>query len=153
MKLNVSDTVRMIPPSYCALAKGDYHYPPYLHRACGSEDTEIMLGGEYRIIEKSGDYARLLTNNWNHKGMALVQHLCKAENFLPSKLQYGDRVMFEPKCNQTDIAFLTRAIKVIEYGEKYTVASVLNDYYIFLDSGNKGEPIAFPFRWIDFKKA
>lgn len=152
MKLNISDTVHLIPSNYCALAKGDYHYPLYLHRAYGSEDTEIMLGGEYRIIEKSGGYVRLLTNNWNNKGMALVSHLCKAEKFLPSTLQYGDQVIFEPKCDQTDITFLTKSIKVIDYGKTYTVVSILNDYYIFLDSGNEGDTITFPFRWIDFKK-
>jgi hypothetical protein len=156
---NAGDKVKVIPPSYVQMSKGFFLYIETWNSSDPDSDEWAMLGGEYQVLElikePGREFCSLLANGVNNRGVVISTFLLLSDSVRRCEFQVGDLVTFTPTCDEIDQEMLRirceGKLGLFEPSNKFKIASILNEYYIFLElpqgDGNMG-----PFCWLDFTK-
>jgi hypothetical protein len=156
---NVGDKVKVITPSYVQMSKGFFLDMETWNGSDPDSDEWAMLGGEYQVLElikePGQEFFSLLANGVNNRGVVISTFLMLSDSVRRCEFRVGDLVVFTPACDENDQEMLRirceGELDLFEPSSKFKVASILNEYYIFLELP-QGEGNSGPFCWRDFTK-
>lgn len=146
----VSDHVKVIPQNLVEVSKSFYNYEYKLQESQGVDDPEVMLGGEYEIVEisKGGSVVQLLPNvkpEW--KGMALTKHIKHVGDVRYCGFAAGDRVRWSRNRDVLNYSIADSLINssLGSLSDSFIITGVINSYFIKLNNEN------LPLFWKDFE--
>ncbi len=150
------DKVRFLITSYYEMLKNEYTLPQLLTEA-SPENSEIVLGGEYVVLETR-------TNQWGihmykllavegQRGWAPEGLVYPASQVVTCPYRLSDELCFRPKRNLDDIgpASVACGWDLMGIGARYMLRRIINSYYVNVDKVGASSS-EFPLIWEDFAR-
>lgn len=154
----VGDVIRVVPSAHEDIDKSFLNYPKNWRESAGSGDSNVMLGGEYEVLEifQQGKnvWYQVLSDNTNNNGLVSEKIVKKSKECRLCPFKIGDFVIPKPSKATSEVFFKESAIGrtygLSDYEKSHKVTGVLNSYFIFIDYDFSSE-YSYPFSWEDFQ--
>jgi hypothetical protein len=153
--IEIGDRARFIIHSYQEMLKSGSTLPHLLGEA-DPQCAEVMLGGEYRVLDLKE----------NPAGISMCQLLFADadQSWVPASSLFlsrdvptcpyavGHKLLFRPKSQQTEVMAVSNGLpgyRLTDPKQTYLLRRIINSYYITVEIPHV-QLADFPFKWEDF---